>query len=72
MLNDNDLNRYARQVIIPNYGEDGQEKLLKTKCLIVGRKRNPDKIHGNSPGPKCECCSETEMYKIYSRDIGKK
>ena len=36
MLNEDDLNRYARQVIIPNFGEDGQEKLLKSKCLIVG------------------------------------
>ena len=36
MLNDDDLNRYARQVIIPNFDENGQEKLLKTKCLIVG------------------------------------
>ena len=26
MLNDNDLNRYARQVIIPNFDEEGQEK----------------------------------------------
>ena len=36
MLNENDLNRYARQVIIPNFDEEGQEKLLTTKCLIVG------------------------------------
>ena len=36
MLNDNDLTRYARQVIIPNFDEEGQEKLLGTKCLIVG------------------------------------
>tara|TARA_B100000900_G_C20591652_1_gene721854 strand:- start:153 stop:902 length:750 start_codon:yes stop_codon:yes gene_type:complete len=36
MLNDEDLNRYARQVIIPNFEEEGQLKLLKTKCLIVG------------------------------------
>ena len=36
MLNDDDLNRYARQVIIPNFDEEGQEKLLGTKCLIVG------------------------------------
>ena len=36
MLNNNDLNRYARQVIIPNFDEDGQENLLNTKCLIVG------------------------------------
>ena len=36
MLNDDDLNRYARQVIIPNFDEEGQEKLLGTKCLIIG------------------------------------
>ena len=36
MLNDDDLNRYARQVIIPNFDENGQDKLLNTKCLIVG------------------------------------
>ena len=36
MLNENDLHRYARQVIIKNFDEEGQEKLLKTKCLIVG------------------------------------
>ena len=36
MLNDDDLNRYARQVIIGNFDEEGQEKLLKTMCLIVG------------------------------------
>ena len=36
MLNDDDLNRYARQVIIPNFDEEGQVKLLKTKCLIIG------------------------------------
>ena len=36
MLNEYDLNRYARQVIIPNFDEEGQEKLLNTKCLIIG------------------------------------
>jgi molybdopterin-synthase adenylyltransferase len=36
MLTDDDLNRYSRQVIIPNFNEYGQEKLLNTKCLIVG------------------------------------
>ena len=36
MLNDDDLTRYARQVIIPNFDEEGQEKLLGTKCLIIG------------------------------------
>ena len=36
MLNDDDLNRYARQVIIPNFEEEGQKRLLNTKCLVVG------------------------------------
>ena len=36
MLNDDDLNRYARQVIINDFEEEGQEKLLNSKCLIVG------------------------------------
>ena len=36
MLNNEDLNRYARQVIIPNFDEEGQEKLLNTNCFIVG------------------------------------
>ena len=36
MLNEDDLNRYARQVIIPNFDEEGQQKLLNTRCLIVG------------------------------------
>ena len=27
MLNDDDLNRYARQVIIPNFDEEGQGKV---------------------------------------------
>ena len=36
MLNEDNLNRYARQIIIPNFDEEGQEKLLNTKCLIVG------------------------------------
>lgn len=36
MLNENDLHRYARQIIIQNFDEEGQEKILKTKCLIVG------------------------------------
>ena len=36
MLSDNDLHRYSRQVIIKEFDEEGQERLLKTKCLIVG------------------------------------
>ena len=36
MLSDDDLNRYARQVIIPNFDEEGQQKLLRTTCLIIG------------------------------------
>ena len=36
MLNDKDLERYARQVIMPAIGESGQEKLLSARVLVVG------------------------------------
>ncbi len=36
MLSDKQLERYARQVIMQNIGEDGQEKLLRAKVLVVG------------------------------------
>lgn len=32
----NQLKRYSRQLIIPEIGLDGQEKLLKSKVLIIG------------------------------------
>ena len=36
MLSEADLERYARQVIMPHIGEDGQERLLAAKVLVVG------------------------------------
>ena len=36
MLNDDDLERYARQAIMPAIGEDGQERLLAARVLVVG------------------------------------
>ena len=36
MLSDVDLERYARQVIMPIIGEDRQERLLGAKVLVVG------------------------------------
>ena len=36
MLHDKDLERYARQAIMPVIGEKGQEKLLAAKVLVVG------------------------------------
>ena len=36
MLSDADLERYARQVIMPDMGEAGQEALLAARVLIVG------------------------------------
>jgi len=36
MLQDDDLERYARQVIMPAVGEDGQLRLLQARVLIVG------------------------------------
>ena len=36
MLSDIDLERYSRQLIIPNFEEEGQTILLKSKILIIG------------------------------------
>lgn len=36
MLNDADLERYARQVIMPDIDEQGQHKLAAAKVLVIG------------------------------------
>ncbi|MGB2121677.1 MAG: HesA/MoeB/ThiF family protein, partial [Candidatus Puniceispirillaceae bacterium] len=36
MLSDANLERYARQVIMPDVGEDGQERLLAARMLVIG------------------------------------
>ncbi len=36
MLNENDLQRYASQLIMPEIEEEGQSILLKSKILIIG------------------------------------
>ena len=64
MLNEDDLNRYARQVIIPNFDEEGQEKLLKTKCLIVGAGG-----FRMSSSFLCICCRGFGYIEIYDQDI---
>jgi adenylyltransferase/sulfurtransferase len=30
------LNRYSRQMLVPNFGISGQEKLIASKVLVVG------------------------------------
>ncbi|MFH0760366.1 MAG: HesA/MoeB/ThiF family protein [Bacteroidota bacterium] len=36
MLNDSELERYTRQIRLPQIGIDGQEKLKKAKVLVIG------------------------------------
>ena len=36
MLSDENLERYARQAIMPDIGEEGQERLLGSRLLVVG------------------------------------
>lgn len=36
MLNDNQKQRYLRNIILPEIGEVGQEKLLRAKVLVIG------------------------------------
>ena len=35
-LNDQQIERYARHIVLPEIGEEGQEKLLESKVLVVG------------------------------------
>lgn len=35
-LTDRELRRYHRQIILPGIGEDGQEKLKKSRVLVIG------------------------------------
>ena len=30
------IDRYSRQIILPNVGGKGQEKILKAKVLVIG------------------------------------
>ncbi len=36
MISEKDLERYSRQIIIPNFDEEGQEIILSTRILIIG------------------------------------
>ena len=36
MLSDDDLERFARQVIMPAFGEDSQETLLSSHVAVIG------------------------------------
>ena len=36
LLNDAEIERYARQVVMPEIGEEGQKKLLSAHVLILG------------------------------------
>ena len=36
MLTENELKRYDRQIMIPGFGEEGQEKLKRAKVFIAG------------------------------------
>jgi len=36
MLKDDQIERYSRQILLPNIGGEGQEKLLRAKVLVIG------------------------------------
>jgi len=36
-LSDQDIERYARQIVIPGIGAAGQERLIRTRVLVCGR-----------------------------------
>jgi hypothetical protein len=39
LLDDHEIERYARQIVVPGIGAAGQEKLLNSTVLIVGHPR---------------------------------
>jgi hypothetical protein len=41
-LGDSQLQRYARQVIIPGLGAEGQQRLLDARALVIGPARERD------------------------------
>ena len=55
MLNENDLERYASQLIMPEIEEEGQSILLKSKVLIIGAGGlgNPTAIFCSAAGIGC-------------------
>jgi adenylyltransferase/sulfurtransferase len=36
MLNNEELSRYNRHIILPEFGMEGQEKLKQAKVLVIG------------------------------------
>ena len=36
MTDQNSYDRYHRQIILPEFGEEGQQKLLEAKILVIG------------------------------------
>ena len=55
MLDENDLERYATQLIMPEIEEEGQSILLKSKILIIGAGGlgNPTAIFCSAAGIGC-------------------
>ncbi len=41
-LSDQEIDRYARQIVIPGVGADGQERLMQTRVLVCGRAAGAD------------------------------
>ncbi|MBR4218186.1 MAG: ThiF family adenylyltransferase, partial [Bacteroidales bacterium] len=35
-MTDQERSRYQRQIILPDFGEEGQQKLLNASVLVVG------------------------------------
>ena len=35
-MNNEQITRYSRQILLPNFGETAQEKLLAARVLVIG------------------------------------
>ncbi len=64
MLNENELERYANQLIMPEIEEEGQSILLKSKVLIIGAGGlgNPTAIFCSAAGIGCiDICDDDNI-----------
>ena len=54
ILTDQEVERYARQVVMPEIGEAGQKKLLDAKVLILGA--------GGPPAPRIRTLASSSFF----------
>ena len=68
-LNNNQIKRYSRQIVLKNVGPSGQKKLLKSSVLVVGAGGLGSPILLYLAGTGIGKISLYKKQKIISRDV---